>query len=772
MTLVSGTASGKTLAYNLPVLQRMLQDEAARALYLFPTKALGQDQLTALQSILEGMEDTAPARHSWAAIYDGDTPTSQRSAIRAQARLVFSNPDMLHTAVLPHHTRWIEFFSHLAFIVIDEMHVYRGVFGSHVANVLRRITRVARFYGASPQYILTSATIANPAELAERLVEAPVRLIDEDGSPRGPRHFLVYNPPVVDKDLGLRRSSMQEAVRLAGDLLAYQVQTILFTRTRRSVEIVLTYLRSQALIAGAEHPVDPQKALRGYRSGYLPAQRREIERGLRSGQVRAVVATNALELGIDIGSLGAALLVGYPGTIAATRQQAGRAGRGEQAAMAVFIATADPLDQFLARHPEYLTGRTPEQALINPDHLLILLEHLRCAAFELSFKPGEGFGRVPPDLVHEYLDFLVSQGSLHNSGGSYFWMADQYPAQGVSLRSASSESVVLQVSDALYTGEAGAPVTTLGQIDVGSAPWMVHPQAIYLHEGQSFAVESLDLEQNIASLKLVESDYYTQPLMESTVALIEQQAQEQVPGGDIARGEIRVTTLVKGFRKIRWYTHETLGTGELNLPPSELQTTGYWLALDDNTVASLQEQGLWSNTPNDYGPEWRRLREVVRARDGFRCQSCGAPENGRTHDVHHKIPFRFFEYPADANRLENLVTLCQVCHRRVETAVRMRSGLAGLGYILGQLAPLFLMCDPGDLGMHTDPQLSLAGGKPGVVLYDHIPAGLGFSQRLFELHATLVQRAAEQVAACDCSDGCPACVGPGGENGLGGKRET
>ena len=770
VVIVTGTASGKTLCYNLPVLSRLLHNPQARALYIFPTKALAQDQLSGLHNLLGDDQAAGPPTSPVApAVYDGDTPSGARPAIRRNSRLVITNPDMLHTGILPHHTSWAEFFRSLQFIVIDEMHTYRGVFGSHVANVLRRLRRAAHFYGAYPQFVLTSATLHNPLEFAERFIEEPVALVDEDGSARGPKSFLIYNPPIVDRDLGLRRSSLQESVRLAETLLTKNIQTLVFGRSRRSVEIILTYLRER--LAGSETGLQPAAAVRGYRSGYLPRQRREIERGLRQGDVRAVVATNALELGIDIGGMGAVLMVGYPSSIAAAWQQAGRSGRGDEPSLSVLVATADPLDQFLASHPDYFFGRSPEQALINPDNLLILLEHLRCAAFELPFQAGEGFGSVPPEQVREFLEFLVMQGVLHQSGEKFFWMADQYPAQAVSLRSASADSVVLQ------TMEDEAPVT-LGQVDQESANWMVHPQAIYLHEGQTYLVEELDLEQKVARLRLADTDYYTEPQSETSVQLVEKLDEAPATGASRSYGEIRVTTQVVGFRKVKWYTHEQLGLGEVSLPPSELQTTGYWITLDEATVERLVELGLWTGSPIDYGPNWLVQRELARARDGYRCQVCGAPEQGRSHDVHHKVPFRSFQATLgrraweQANQLTNLVTLCHPCHRRAETAVRIRSGLAGLAFVLGHLAPLFLMCDTRDLGVHSDPQAPLADGQPVVVLYDQAPAGIGLSQRLFELHDELIARARELVAACECSDGCPSCVGPGGENGMGSKRET
>ena len=586
---------------------------------------------------------------------------------------------MLHTGILPHHTNWAEFFRSLQIVVIDEMHSYRGVFGSHVANVLRRLKRVAHFYGARPQFILTSATIGNPAELAERLIEEKVTLIEQDGSARGPKSFLIYNPPVVDARLGLRASALGESLRLADDLLVNHVQTLLFARSRRTVELLLTYLRQRAPVG------DPERSIRGYRSGYMPALRREIEAGLRRGEVRLVAATNALELGVDIGQMGAAVLVGFPGTIASARQQAGRAGRGKEHSLAVLVATPDPLDQFLAAHPEYFFERSPEQALINPDHLLILLGHLRCAAFELPFQEGEAFGRLPAQTLAEYLAYLQEEGVLHRSGPRYFWMADQYPAQSISLRSASSENILLRAQE----GEDNPPYL-VGQVDRESALWMVHPGAVYLHEGQSFLVNELDLEGRIAQLKPVSPDFYTEPIHQTDVEMIECLAQSAAAGCTRTYGELRVTDQVVGYRKLRWQTQEVLETNPLEMPVSELLTNGYWLALNEATVERLRQEGLWRNDPNQYGPTWKAQKERARARDGYRCQMCGAPESSKAHDVHHIVPFRMFSNYEQANVLSNLVTLCSTCHGRAETAVRVRSGLAGLSYVLTHLAPLVL----------------------------------------------------------------------------------
>ena len=759
--LATGTASGKTLAYNLPVLAKLIEDPQARAIYLFPTKALTQDQLSSLHTLAHDTWHLIPA------IYDGDTPQPHRPTIRKTARIILTNPDMLHTGILPHHSNWSDFFANLKFIVIDEAHTYRGVFGSHVANVIRRLKRVAKFYGANPQFILASATIGNPKELAETLIEEPVELVDNDGSSRGERHFIIYNPPILNPTLGLRKSSILESVRLANDLLKHDVQSVVFARTRRSVEMLLTHLQTHIvnLKSKTENPV------RGYRSGYLPTQRREIEQGLRDGSVKTVVATNALELGIDIGGMGAALMVGYPGTIASARQQAGRAGRGDLPAVSILVASPNPLDQFLAHHPEYFFDRSPEMALVNPNHLLILLEHLRCAMFELPFQRGEGFGSISDELVDEYLEFLVSNNEAHFSNEKYFWMQDAYPAANISLRSASPQSVVLHT-----TADDGRP-TIVGTVDGESANWMVHPGAIYMHEAQQYFVQELDLENRIAHLVPVGLDYYTEAQQQSEIQITSLNEQIATRGCEKGFGEIQVTTQVVGFRKIRWFTNENLGQEPLDLPPSELQTTGYWIILSESALKVLRDAGLWTNDPNDYGPDWQKIRLAVRKRDQFKCQVCGAAETNREHDVHHKTPFRAFIQNGvldreQANRLENLTTLCPSCHRKVEQNVRIRSGLTGLGFVLGNLAPLFLMCDAGDLGVFSEPAWSAVNGQPAVVLYDLVPAGIGFSEKLFELHDELIRRAHELVSECACEDGCPSCVGPGGENGYGGKTET
>jgi DEAD/DEAH box helicase domain-containing protein len=580
----------------------------------------------------------------------------------------------------------------------------------------------------------------------------------------------------VDPELGLRASLVQESVRLVSDLLAYDVQTILFGRTRRMVEVMLKTLResfSDSRLQPVVFPDQkipakastPKEQVRGYRGGYLVSERRAIEAGLRSGELRAVVATNALELGVDIGGMGAAVLSGYPGSIAATWQQAGRSGRGADSSAAILVASSNPLDQFLARHPDYLMGRTPEHALINPDNLLILLSHLRCAAFELPFKRGDDFGSVPADQVEELLNALAQGNELHASGDKYFWMKDVQPSRGVSLRGMGSDSVVIQAQ----TDEG---MKLVGEVDPFGAMWLVHPDAIYIHDGATYFVEKLDLDEHIAYLRPIEADYYTVPKSRSTVSLVAEKTSEPVHGGVKHFGEVNITQEIVGYDKIQWSGMEKPGGGELDLPPVELNTFAYWLSLDESTVEDLRERGLWTNDPNEYGPEWNTIRDRVRARDQYTCQVCGLPENGRPHDVHHKTPFRTFASIKEANQLDNLITLCRNCHRRAETIVRIRSGLAGLSFVLQHLAPLYLMCDPRDLGVFSDPKSDLADGAPVVMVFDQMGDAMGFSQRLFEIHNELMRSAYDLVRECACQDGCPSCVGPGGEQGQGSKRET
>lgn len=759
VVVVTGTASGKTLCYNLPVLQSLLADPEARALYLFPTKALAQDQAAGLADFLGTLNavEAVPVR-----TYDGDTPTGQRRGIRDEARLLISNPDMLHAGILPHHPRWASLLANLRWVVLDELHVYRGIFGSNVANVLRRLRRVCAFHGSAPRFLLTSATIANPRELAEKLIEAPVSIVsaDLDGSPRAEKHILIYNPPVLDPALGVRKAYTLESSRIAELFLTRGVQTAVFARSRRSTELMLGYIRDGVALRGGQ-----ADRVRGYRGGYLPLERREIERGLREGSVLGVVATNALELGVDIGRLGAAVIAGYPGTIASLWQEAGRAGRRAEMSAAVLVASAAPLDQFIALHPEYLFDRPSEMGLINPDNLAILLRHLRCAAFELPFTRGETLGGAA--ATGEILDLLAEQGDVLRSegeAGTYRWLADEYPAQGVSLRATGDDPVVIQdVTE-------GKP-RVIGEVDRWAAPLVLHEGAVYTHEGATYLVRRLDWPAGLAEVQAEEVDYYTLAGEAVDLEVLEvYDADESLPARR-AHGWALVTAQAASFRKIKRYTHETLGYGTIDLPPRQFETSAYWMWIAPETVEALEEQGVLL-PPNDYGPDWLPARDAARARDGNRCRQCHAPErDGRAHDVHHLRPFREFGYREGENRndrlanaVDNLITLCAACHQRAEAARGTRSALGGLAYALGNIAPLYLMCDPRDLGVRVETRSRSTGG-PTLTLFDQIPEGMGLADRLYELHADLLQAGRDLVTACPCLEGCPACVGPVGLGG-------
>jgi len=753
IVMVTSTASGKTLAYTLPVIQAIRKDKNGTAFFLFPTKALGADQLDGLQEWNMGENIIKSAS------YDGDTPSSHRKTIRNEANIILTNPDMLHIGILPHHTRWERFLRNLRYIVIDEMHIYRGVFGSHFSNVMRRLKRITDFYGASPQFILTSATIANPEEHACRLIDkSEVTLIDHDGAPHGDKHFLLYNPPIINEDLGIRLGASVEAIRLVSELYDKKVQTILFSRTRRGVEIILKQLR------GRKRGID--QSFRAYRSGYLAGERREIEADLRSGTTQVVVSTSALELGIDIGGMDASVLVGYPGTIAATLQQAGRAGRGLSSSCAVLVASANPLDQYLVQHPEFIFDKTPEKVLINPDNLLILLKHMRCAAFELPFKKEDHFGRLDPALFAALIQVLVDAGFLFEGREKYFWIEEQYTSGQISLRSTSESTFILELEE-----EGRRKI--VGEVDEISSYWMVHPQAVYLHGGDAYYVESLDFEKKRALLSRFRGDYYTEALKDVTLEKIgEPQRIREVQGAAIFFGEIMVTSQVVGFRRISWVTRQIMDITDQLMPANELRTTAYWIKLEDSLVNTLREEGLWNNDANEYGPTWNAIRKLAKRRDEFRCQHCGSKEGDVLLHIHHKQPFRSFESPEQANRLENLVTLCPSCHHEAENSLRMRSGLNGLRYVLHNLAPLHLMCDMGDLDSDYDAKSTIADQKPAIVIYEQIPGGIGLTDALFDVHDQIVRDAYDLVSNCSCKAGCPSCVGPVGENGTGGKEET
>jgi len=557
VVVVTPTASGKTLCYNLPVLQRVTEEPGARAIYMFPTKALAEDQLHELQAAVDAMGSCIRAF-----TYDGDTPQDARRAIRERANVILTNPDMLHGGILPHHTKWAKCFENLRYVVIDELHSYRGVYGSHLANLLRRLRRICEFYGSKPQFICCSATIANPKELAEALTEAPFELVDRNGAPSGEKYFVFYNPPVVNRQLGIRRSYLHETRRIATEFIDRNQQTLVFANSRLATEILLKYLRDVC-----ERGPLPGGTVRGYRGGYLPRERREIERKIRAGEIRAVVATNALELGIDIGSLDAVVMAGYPGSIASAWQRAGRAGRRQTASLAVLVASSAPLDQYIIEHPEYFFDRSPEHAYINADNLEILVSHLKCAAFELPIHDGEKFG---PHATDELCRFLGEEaGLLHHSAGCWHWTSDTYPADAISLRAVTSDNFV--VVDITSAHEV------IAEVSFPMALATLHEKAIYLHEARQYQVEKFDYDGRKAYVRRVDSDYFTDAIDYTQVKQLEQFESRDVNGATAAHGDVRINTQVVGFKKIRFYTLENVGAGNLSMPEQEMHTTAFWL---------------------------------------------------------------------------------------------------------------------------------------------------------------------------------------------------
>jgi DEAD/DEAH box helicase domain-containing protein len=572
---VTPTASGKTLCYNLPVLQSILSNPNARALYMFPTKALAQDQKSEINEIIQaaGIDINSYT-------YDGDTPANIRQKVRKAGHVVITNPDMLHSAILPHHTKWVSLFENLKFVVIDELHTYRGVFGSHVANVIRRLKRICRYYGSNPVFICTSATIANPLELAENLTEEKMVLIDNNGAPSGNKHFLFYNPPIVNKPLNIRRSATLEVRKIAGELLKNKIQTIVFARSRVRVEIILTYL--QELVKNQLGA----KSIRGYRGGYLPTERRKIEKGLRSGDIYGVVSTNALELGVDIGQLQVCIMTGYPGTISSAWQQAGRAGRRHGEALVIMVASSSPLDQYIIQNPEYFFNKSPETARINPDNLIILIDHMKCAAFELPFKAGEQFGNVGTE---DLLEYLTEERILYQNGDKWYWMNDSFPAHNISLRSASQENVIIvDQSDV-------ANVRVIGEMDRFSAMTLLHDEAIYLHQGTQFQVEKLDWEEKKAFVREVDVDYFTDANLAVQLKVLEEDKLKKMEYAEVGYGDVSVRAMATIFKKIKFETHENIGSGPIHLPEEELHTSAAWISLNKSFAEMGQErleQGL------------------------------------------------------------------------------------------------------------------------------------------------------------------------------------
>ena len=697
VVVVTPTASGKTLCYNLPVLQKILESPESRAIYLFPTKALSQDQVAALQRTLDVLD--VPVRTF---TYDGDTPADARTAVRSRGHVIVTNPDMLHAGILPNHPRWRKVLQDLKYIVVDEMHTYRGVFGSHVAGVLRRLLRLCEFYGSTPQFICSSATIANPSEHAERLLGRPVTVIgpEHNGAPSGPRDILLYNPPVFNEQLGLRKGVMSQALRLASPFVEHGVPTICFTGSRLHTEVLARYLRERF----CKKPGQGQRVA-SYRGGYLPGLRRQIEHGLREGEITCVVSTNALELGIDIGRLDVAILAGYPGSISSLWQQAGRAGRGLRRSVAIVIARNTPLDQYVINNPDYLLGAAPEHARVDPDNLMILVAHLRCALFEMPFRVGDSFG---DEDLGDMLTFLEEGGLAHRRGDTWHWASESYPADGVSLRSADAENVLII--------DTSAGDRVIAETDRLSAQTIVHEGAIYMVESQPYQVDRLDWHQKKAYVRRVVVDHFTTAMSYSKVRIMDTYvADPRPPRGIRAHGDVHVVRKTVGYKKVKLYTSENCGFGDVHLPDIELHTSSFWLTLPGPVLVESGYRGL----------------DVV-------------------------------------------------------------DGLLGLGRVLRQLAALHLMCDVSDLGLAlSDPEdewvaavgrdgrLTMrstapfsAGDEEGpaaqlvsptLFLYDGVPGGVGFAEKLYALFDVLLEESRQCIVSCSCATGCPSCVGPLGE---------
>jgi DEAD/DEAH box helicase domain-containing protein len=702
VVVTTPTASGKTLCYNIPVMNGILADPATRALYLFPTKALAQDQLAELDRLSQEIARAADVEVG-VFTYDGDTPQDARRAIRGRAHVVLTNPDMLHAGVLPHHPKWAKLFENLRYIVIDELHAYRGVFGSHLGNVLRRLRRVCEHYGSSPTFICSSATIANPVELAESLAERPFELVEESGAPRGEKWIVFVNPPIVNRQLGIRRSYISQARAVALEFLNKGLQVIVFAQSRLSTEILTRYLKDAHEGAPGESDL-----IRGYRGGYLPQRRREIEKGLRDGTVRGVVSTNALELGIDIGALDVAVLAGYPGTIASTWQRFGRAGRRASRSAAVMVASSAPLDQFVVRHPSYFFDASPEHALVNPDNLQILVDHIKCAAFELPFTTRETYGR---EDLQEILKVLSEEGFVHLSrpgaadddGGHWHWTHESYPADAISLRTVSSDNFV--VVDKTGT------TRVIGETDFNTALEILHEKAIYIVEGRLYQVEQLDIVGRKAYVRHIDCDYYTDAITNSRVTPLDTAAAAgERPLGLPAHGDVHVVSRVVGFKKIKFYTNENVGSGELDLPERQMHTTSYWLTIPRELVTALP-----------YGSDDRR--------DGI---------------------------VGMATAMRQVAQLLLMCDAR---DIGISIGPAREATEDGQAQA----SSAGPAGSWS-PMLQ-DGDEPRVFVYDNYPGGIGFSEPLFRMHDQLVAQTRELIAGCPCESGCPSCVGPLGDVG-------
>ncbi len=720
VVVATPTASGKSLCFHLPVLQALAEDPSSTALFLYPTKALSRDQEYSLHSMIQASGLKIPS-----VVFDGDTPGDARQKARERGRVILSNPDMVHAGILPNHTKWASFFQGLKYVVLDEMHTYRGVFGSHMAHVLARLKRIAAFHGAHPTFIGATATIGNPREHAARLLgtsEESIELVNRSGAAQNSRKVFIYNPPIVNQELGVRASTLKAAVYLAADLVRAKVPTIVFAPSRNSVEVMLKYLREQCKDSLKNSPVGVDKTIMGYRGGYLPETRRNIEKGLREGKILAVVATNALELGIDIGDLDAVICAGYPGSVAGTWQRFGRAGRRSSQSVAVMVCGSGSIDQFLAREPEYLLDMQAEHARIDPNNTEILIQHLKCAAFEAPFQvnspgerpasptdvQGETYGELDHDATREALDYLAGYGLLHVSRGRYHWAGEAFPASDISLRNIGWDNFII-----VDKGTPSSPQErTIGELDYRAAHTMLHEQAIYQHNAEQYQVEKLDFENHKAYVTKVAPDYFTTALTYRTVSVLDTNATRSEGAVTQGWGDVKVLERVTGYKKIKFFTHENAGYGDVHLPEMEMHTTSYWLTVPDELLRGL-------NAP-------RAL---------------------------------------------------------------LVDALRGVGHALETVAALALMCDPRDLnqtlgdGEQEDqednslpPQPAgresariasiearsarIGEMNPTIFLFDAQAGGVGLAERIYEISGELLARSRDLIAQCPCNEGCPACVGP------------
>jgi len=763
--VVTPTASGKTLCYNLPVLQAALTEQA-KALYMFPTKALAQDQVAELTAL-----NQAGSLGVRAFTFDGDTPGDARKAVRTRGDIVVTNPDMLHQGILPHHTKWAQFFESLRFVVIDEMHTYRGVFGSHVANVLRRLQRICRFYGSDPLFILCSATIANPAELAGSLINAEVNAITDSGAPQGAKHLLLWNPPVVNPDLGIRASARSQTTRIAKMAVKRGLKSIVFARSRLMVEVLTKYIKD-AFDRDPRHPA----RVAAYRGGYLPSERRAMEKKLRAGDIDCVVSTSALELGVDIGALDVCVLNGYPGTIAGTWQRLGRAGRRQRTALGVLVASSLPLDQYIIRNPEFFLGASPEQARIDPDQLLILLDHIRCAAFELPFRDGDVFGK---EDLREMLAYLQEHGVLHHEGGQWHWMEDSYPANSVSLRSvAEGNFVVIDTS--------GGGQTVIAEVDYSSAPETIYEGAIYMIQSAPYQVERLDWEGRKAFVTKTQAEYYTDAIDYTRLKILDEENRAPVgapssgamglennrgheaaptggsinsvgapPSGSInetrtkvSQGEVHLVRRIAGYKKIRYYTHENIGFGNIDLPDQEMHTTSVWWQVNPDALfgdasvgapafGAIDEPGNRGQETAPTGESINRAGTAPWPRSHMSRQEALDGFLGAGYALHIVAAMRMLSEPRDIGRA--------VGDGNAEWFATVGSN--GRGRLLNKD------------GEAVDP-MGLQRFTPTLFLYDNYPGGIGISAPLFENRAAIVADAQALVGACECAHGCPSCIGP------------